>query len=334
MTPLMGRTIVCRETIFWLHGQLRGITDTPHQGEPGQPSRAQALHTLWTCPGEPRQVSYGFPLLAQPCHVPAYPIHGRHAPRRPDLGENRREITPQLSPVEIGVGGGMAWLPRRFRRGTAPLRPDLRREALGEDAPGELAGAQINRPPAARVLARVALPMLDHRAGWPCGCRRGIPRNPVAAATEQPRRLGGDLAPHCHTSLASIPNDEISRTPVRPDGRRGAVRRGAMVVPPFVAATLVFALGIVAVIVTDVSPLHLLWWFPCSFIIGLVALVFPLGTHLLLRFLVLLVGPIEGSVLPQPQAGRDAQGSRGQSKPRHAPRTLRRTKASRRRGLR
>jgi hypothetical protein len=59
---------------------------------------------------------------------------------------------------------------------------------------------------------------------------------------------------------------------------RRQLRRGAIVVPPLVAATLVFALGIIVVIVTGVSPLHLLWWFPCSFIIGLVVLVFPLGT--------------------------------------------------------
>jgi hypothetical protein len=68
---------------------------------------------------------------------------------------------------------------------------------------------------------------------------------------------------------------------------RRQLRRGAIVVPPMVAATLVFAFGILVVIVTGVSPLHLVWWFPGSFIIGLVVLVFPWGTPLLLRFLVL-----------------------------------------------
>ena len=58
---------------------------------------------------------------------------------------------------------------------------------------------------------------------------------------------------------------------------RRQLRSGAIVVPPLVAATLVFALGIIVVIMTGVSPLHLLWWFPCSFIVGLVMLVFPLG---------------------------------------------------------
>jgi hypothetical protein len=74
---------------------------------------------------------------------------------------------------------------------------------------------------------------------------------------------------------------------------RRQLRSGAIVVPPLVAATLVFALGIIVVIMTGVSPLHLLWWFPCSFVVGFAVLVFPLGTHLLLRFLVLFAGSME-----------------------------------------
>ena len=74
-----------------------------------------------------------------------------------------------------------------------------------------------------------------------------------------------------------------------------------------VAVPLVFALGIIVVIMTGVSPLHLLWWFPCSFIVGLVMLVFLLGTHLFLRFLVLFAGSMESSERPQPQAWRDAR---------------------------
>ena len=42
-------------------------------------------------------------------------------------------------------------------------------------------------------------------------------------------------------------------------------------------------LEIIVIIITNVSPLHLVWWFPCSVIIGLVALLFPLRTHLLRR---------------------------------------------------
>jgi hypothetical protein len=115
---------------------------------------------------------------------------------------------------------------------------------------------------------------------------------------------------------------------------RRQLRRGAIVVPPLVAATLVFAFGILVVLVTGVSPLHLVWWFPCSFVIGLVGLMFPVGTPLLLRFLVLLAGSIQSSAPPQPQAWKATRTGRGQSKRRHSTREPHRTKASRRRGLR
>jgi hypothetical protein len=89
---------------------------------------------------------------------------------------------------------------------------------------------------------------------------------------------------------------------------RQQLRRGAIVVPPLVAATLVFALGIIVVLVTGVSPWHLVWWFPCSFLMGLVVLVFPLGTALLIRFLVLLAGPLQRAKRPSPQAWKDPRG--------------------------
>ena len=63
---------------------------------------------------------------------------------------------------------------------------------------------------------------------------------------------------------------------------RKQLRSGAIVVPPFVTATLVFALCIVVVMLTGVSPLHLVWLFPVSFLVGLVLLVFPLGTKLII----------------------------------------------------
>lgn len=63
---------------------------------------------------------------------------------------------------------------------------------------------------------------------------------------------------------------------------RRQVRSGAIVVPPHVAATLIFALCIVVVMLTGVSPLHLVWLFPCSFIMGIVVLLFPLGTKLII----------------------------------------------------
>lgn len=58
---------------------------------------------------------------------------------------------------------------------------------------------------------------------------------------------------------------------------RHQLRSGGIVVPPMFASTLLFALGIVAVIVLGASPLHLLWWFPLSFVLGVVVLTFLAG---------------------------------------------------------
>lgn len=66
------------------------------------------------------------------------------------------------------------------------------------------------------------------------------------------------------------------------------VRNGAIVVPPLVAANFVFALSIIWVIIFGVSPMHLLWLFPLSFVLGVVLLFFPFGTKLILGFLAML----------------------------------------------
>lgn len=104
---------------------------------------------------------------------------------------------------------------------------------------------------------------------------------------------------------------------------RRQLRRSDIVIPPLMAGTLVFALGILVVMVTRVSPLHLVWWFPCSFVVGLAALLFPLGTRLLLSFLVLLAMPMERSVPIQPTAGRDVRVSRGKRRSRQSARKRR-----------
>jgi hypothetical protein len=66
------------------------------------------------------------------------------------------------------------------------------------------------------------------------------------------------------------------------------VRTGGIVVPLLVASTLVFALFIVVILITGLSPLHLIWLFPISFVFGIVVLVFPVGTRLILGMLALL----------------------------------------------
>ena len=49
---------------------------------------------------------------------------------------------------------------------------------------------------------------------------------------------------------------------------RHQLRSGDIVVPPMFASTLLFGLGIVAVVALNASPLHLLGWFPLSVVLA------------------------------------------------------------------
>jgi hypothetical protein len=51
------------------------------------------------------------------------------------------------------------------------------------------------------------------------------------------------------------------------------------------------------VIVLGASPLHLLWWFPLSFVLGVVVLTFPAGVTFTMACLGLLAGlkPMQNS---------------------------------------
>jgi hypothetical protein len=71
---------------------------------------------------------------------------------------------------------------------------------------------------------------------------------------------------------------------------RHQLRSGDIVVPPMFASTLLFGLGIVAVIALGASPLHLLWWFPLSVVLGVVVLMFPAGVTFTMACLGLLAG--------------------------------------------
>lgn len=72
---------------------------------------------------------------------------------------------------------------------------------------------------------------------------------------------------------------------------RQRLRTGAIVAPPMVASTLLFALGIIFVLVLGLSSLHLLWWFPVTFLLGIGVLTFPASVHFTMTCLALLAGP-------------------------------------------
>ena len=71
---------------------------------------------------------------------------------------------------------------------------------------------------------------------------------------------------------------------------RRRLRTGQVIIPPLFAATLVFLLSILVVIAIGTSPLHLVWSFLLSFVLGLALVMFPLGVNLTLACLSLLAG--------------------------------------------
>jgi hypothetical protein len=72
---------------------------------------------------------------------------------------------------------------------------------------------------------------------------------------------------------------------------RQRLRTGGIVAPPMFASTLLFALGIIFVLVLSLSSLHLLWWFPVTFLLGIGVLTFPASVHFTMTCLALLAGP-------------------------------------------
>ena len=96
---------------------------------------------------------------------------------------------------------------------------------------------------------------------------------------------------------------------------RRKLRAGQVVIPPLFAATLVFLGCILGVAALGASPLHLLWLFLLSFVLGLALLLFPPGVKLTLACLGLLAG-LPSLDEPQP-ASRCRIGSTARRHPRH-----------------
>jgi hypothetical protein len=71
---------------------------------------------------------------------------------------------------------------------------------------------------------------------------------------------------------------------------RRKLRSGQAVKIPRFAATLVFVLFIILILVIGASAFHLLWLFPLSAVIGATLLFFPAGQELVMACLGLLAG--------------------------------------------
>jgi cell division protein FtsW (lipid II flippase) len=84
---------------------------------------------------------------------------------------------------------------------------------------------------------------------------------------------------------------------------RRKLRTEQVVILPLFAATLVFFVCILMVAALGASPLHLLWLFLLSFVLGLALLLFPPGVKLTLACLGLLAG-LPSLDEPQPASRR------------------------------
>lgn len=69
---------------------------------------------------------------------------------------------------------------------------------------------------------------------------------------------------------------------------RSHARRGGIIFPPAVSATLLFLLCIVLVLLLRISALHLIWLFPACFVIGFILLAFPIVQKVVFGFLAIL----------------------------------------------
>ena len=72
---------------------------------------------------------------------------------------------------------------------------------------------------------------------------------------------------------------------------RYTLRRGQPVLIPALANKLVLLIGLVVVVLLDLSPLHLLWWFPLSYLLGALILFMPSGVQFTMACLALLAWP-------------------------------------------
>ena len=70
----------------------------------------------------------------------------------------------------------------------------------------------------------------------------------------------------------------------------GQLRSGTPISPPLFASANLFALGVLLLLGIGASPLHLLWWFPLSAVLGVLLLALPVWVRFNLSCLSGLTG--------------------------------------------
>ena len=68
------------------------------------------------------------------------------------------------------------------------------------------------------------------------------------------------------------------------------LRRGAPISPPLFASANLFAMGVLLLLGIGASPLHLLWWFPLSVVLGVLSLALPVWVRFNMSCLSWLTG--------------------------------------------
>jgi hypothetical protein len=71
------------------------------------------------------------------------------------------------------------------------------------------------------------------------------------------------------------------------------LRRGAPISPPLFATANLFAMGVLLLLGIGASPLHLLWWFPLSAVLGVLWLALPVWVRFNMSYLSVLVGWVD-----------------------------------------
>ncbi len=71
--------------------------------------------------------------------------------------------------------------------------------------------------------------------------------------------------------------------------RQCVVKGGVIIIPLNVSATILFILCIIGVLISGVSPFHLIWMLVVCYVVGVVLFFFPWYQKLLFAFLGLLI---------------------------------------------
>ena len=147
--------------------------------------------------------------------------------RGPDVTAHVGDIPPVLEPGEVLLGRSAAVLAGDLMGGAPAVRDDLVRQAIGDQAAGQLVClADINLQIDNGMVGEVLLEVHHQRQGRRLIVGRQRHLDPFAQPAQEPRLLVGNLPQGRETKIAQIAQHQIVRPEMR-DNRRcpGLIRR-------------------------------------------------------------------------------------------------------------